>query len=93
MESTLVGLNILSIDVFDAIGHFNKGSKATLHILKELNIKPGFYTTKISVENETRSVTCQNFVKREERVIRQLSKKTQDTNIEDEGTSYEAGGF
>ena len=47
-KSTHVGLNILNLGVFDAITHFNYGSKATLDVLKQLNIEPGFYTTKIS---------------------------------------------
>ena len=47
-KSAHVGLNILSLGVFDAIAHFNYGSKATLDVLKQLNIEPGFYTTKTS---------------------------------------------
>ena len=97
-KSTHVGLNILSLGVFDAIAHFNYGSKATLDVLKQLNIEPCFYTTKTSdILNKCRkrksvykmSESC----KRRRRVVRRLGKRKQDKNIEEEGTSYEAGRF
>ena len=81
-KSTQVGLNILSVGVFGAIPVFNYGSEA-IDVPKELNIEPGFYTKKISDSLNTRK----------KRMIRRSSKKKLDKNIEDEGTSYEAGGF
>ena len=38
-------MNILSVGVYDAISHFNYGEKATLDVLKLLNVKSGMFTT------------------------------------------------
>ena len=40
-----VRMNILSVGVYDAISHFNYGEKATLDVLKLLNVVPGMFTT------------------------------------------------
>ena len=44
-KATHVGLDILSVGVYDAIAHFNYGEKATLDIYRLLNVEPGIYTT------------------------------------------------
>ena len=35
-----VGINILSLGVYDAIAHFNDGAIASLEILKGMNVDP-----------------------------------------------------
>ena len=97
-KATHVGLNILSVGVYDAIAHFNYGEKATLDIYRLLNIKPGVYTSqaceKVNKSRKRRSVyRMSDKQKKRRKIIQHLKKKHQDKNIEDEGLSYEAGGF
>ena len=54
-----VGLNILSLGVYDAISHFNNGRKATLDLMEEMNIPPCDFLMRacqsINVETKTMS--------------------------------------
>ena len=43
-KSYHVGLNILSVGVYDAIAHFNYGEKATLDVLDYINVEPSIFT-------------------------------------------------
>ena len=45
-KATHVGLDILSVDVYDAMARFNIGEKAALDIMELLKIDPGYYMTK-----------------------------------------------
>ena len=42
-----VGINNLSLGVYDAIAYFNYGMKSTLDVFKMLNIEQGIYTMQI----------------------------------------------
>ena len=93
-----VGMNILSVGVYDAISHFNYGEKATLDVLKQLNVELGLFTTIIcgTVNRERKRSAIYRVTesaKKRRKVLRHSKKKQQDKNIEQEGTSYEAGGF
>ena len=46
-KATHVGINNLSLGVYDAIAYFNYGMKATLDVFKMLNIEPGIYNMQI----------------------------------------------
>ena len=46
-KATHVGINNLSLRVYDVIAYFNYGMKATLDVFKMLNIEPGIYTMQI----------------------------------------------
>ena len=46
-KATHVGINNLSLGVYDAIAYFNYGMKSTLDVSKMLNIEPGIYTMQI----------------------------------------------
>ena len=90
--------HILTFGVYDAIAHFNYGAKASLDILKLLNVEPGIYMTQMAdlvnkERKQSSSYRMSDPVKKRRKVIRHRRKKKQDTNIEAEGTSYEAGGF
>lgn len=93
-----VGIDVLSLGVYDAIAHFNDGAIASIQILESMNMEPGKYMRK--------SLHCQNFTRKRRsayrmsehqlkrrKVIRHLRKKKQDKNIDKEGSTYEAGGF
>ena len=97
-KATHVGINNLSLGVYDAIAYFNYGMKATLDVFKMLNIEPGIYTMQIcdNLNKERKRNALYKIsgkYKKRRKPIRHLSKQKQDKNIEVEGTSYEAGSF
>ena len=98
IPKTHVGLNNLSLGFYDANAHFNHGTKATLDVFELLNVDAGSYTTQLcdtlnKVHKRSSAYkTCEQCKKRR-KVIRHLKKKKQDKNVENEDTSYEAGGF
>ena len=97
-KCTHVGLNVLSVGVYDAIAHYNYGEKATLDIFKEMNVEPGLFTITlcagINRKRKRHSVYRMSADQQKRRkVIRHLKKKVQDKNIDTEGVTYEAGGF
>ena len=97
-KATHVGINNLSLGVYDAIAHFNYDMKATLHIFKMLNIEPGIYTMQIcdylNKERKRNSLyKISDRYKKRQKLIRHLSKQKQDKNIEVEGSSYGAVSF
>ena len=93
-----VGINTLSLGVYDAIAHFNDGAIAAYKILKSVGIKPGKHMVSgLQLQNTVRKRLSafrmsQNQLKRR-KIIRSTRKKKSDKNIEQEGTTYEAGGF
>ena len=97
-KATHVGLDVLSVGVYDAIAHFNIGEKAALDIMELLKVDPGFHMTKscrtVNVQRKRSSTYRMSEPQRKRRKILRHSKtKQQDKNIEKEGTSYEKGGF
>ena len=96
-KATHVGINNLSLRVYDAIAYFNYGMQATLDVFKMLNIEPGIYTMQIcdnwNKERKRNAYKIPDKYKKRRKPIRYLSKQKQDKNIEVEGTSYEAGSF
>ena len=61
-KATHVGINNLSLGVYDAIAHFNYGMKATLDVFKMLNIEPGIYTMQIC-DNLNKERKCNSLYK------------------------------
>ena len=59
-KATHVGINNLSLGVYDAIAYFNYGMKATLHVFKMLNIEPGIYAMQIcdNLNKERKRMHC-----------------------------------
>ena len=97
-KATHVGLDVLSVDGYDAIAHFNIGEKAALDIMELLKIDPGYYMTRcldlsIYVLNVHPFIGCRNQRKSIGRSCIIPKKKQQDKNIETEGTSFEKGSF
>ena len=96
-KATHVGINNLSLGVYDAIAYFNYDMKATLDVFEMLNIEPGIYTMQIcdnlSKERKRNALYKISDKYKRRKPIRHLSKQKQNKNIEVEGTSYEAGSF
>ena len=97
-KATHIGINNLSLGVYDAIAYFNYGMKATLDVFKMLNIEPGIYTMQIcdNLNKERKRNALYKIsdkYKKRRKPIRHLSKQKQGKNIEVGGTSYEAGSF
>ena len=97
-KATHVGINNLRLGVYDAIAYFNYGMKSTLDVFKMLNREPGIFTMQIcdNLDKERKGSALYKIsdkYKKRRKPIRRSSKQKQDNNIEDEGTSYEAGSF
>ena len=53
LKANHVGIDILSLGVYDAIAHFNDGTTAFLEILKDMNIEPGDHMMKgLQIQDE-----------------------------------------
>ena len=91
-KATHIGINNLSLGVYDPIAHFNYGMKATLDVFKMLNIESGIYTMQIcdnlNKERKRNSLyKISDKYRKRRKLIRHLNKQTQDKNIEVRGTS------
>ena len=97
-KSTHVGLNILSVGVYDAITHFNIGEKAVIDIMELLKIDPSVYMTNscrtVNARRKRSSIfRMSEKLKKRRKIHRHSKKKTQDKNIDIEGPTYEPGGL
>ena len=86
---------ILSVGVYDAISHFNYGEKATLDVLKLLNVEPDMFTTIIcdSEPGMFTTIICDTVNRERKRSAVYRPTESAKKNIEQEGTSYEDGCF
>jgi len=97
-KHTHVGLQNFSFGVYDAIAHFNYGQKATIDVFSYVNIDPGTYTTRGCTtvnrnRKRQRAYKLLESTKKRRKILRHDKKKTQDKCIDQEGETYEAGGF
>lgn len=97
-KHTHVGLTNLSFGVYDAIAHFNYGQKATIDVFHALNIAPGTNTTRGCMtanrnRKRQRAYKLLESTKKRRKILRHDKKTRQDNCIEQEGDTYEAGGF
>ena len=92
-KATHVGLNVLSLGIYDAIAHFNIGEKAALDIIELLKIHSGYYMTKccrsVNIRRKRSSIYRMSEPQKKRRKVKRHSKKKQqDKIIETEGTSH-----
>ena len=98
-KSKYVAIDQLIFGVYDAVGHFNIGSKASILTLEKLNIVPGRYTLKGCSNQNKRCLFLAGYknrspTKRRRKVIRVKKKRSkEDKDTETEGKLYEPGGF
>ena len=93
-----VGINILSLGVYDATAHFNDGATAALEILKDINMEPGDHMMKgLHIQDESRKIHTAYWMSepqlKSRKIIRHCGKKKQDENLDKEGPTYVAEGF
>ena len=97
-KATHAGLNVLSVDVYDAIAHFNNGEKGALDIMELLRIDQGYCMTKscrsVNMRRKLPSIYRMSKPQKKRRKVQRHSKKKQPgKNIKTKGTSYEKGSF
>ena len=89
-------LDTLELAVYDAVANFNYGRKATIDILKHLNIIPGVYTRLCNTLYLRRKYNAGNHrtpaIKTRRNILRGLKKKKIGKYAGKEGESYEPGG-
>ena len=97
-KSIFVGGNVLQLGVYDAVAHFNMGSRASVDILQEDGLVPGYYFQEGVCKADKKRVKKADHrakpdVKKRRKVVRGQKKKREDKNQETEGNTYEAGAF
>ena len=90
--------NKLQFGVYDSVANFNDGRKASLDILKKVNVEPGYYTTAACINmniKRRRSAMYHHIstVKKARKIIRAQRKKIIDKKKKNEGNVYQPGGF
>ena len=80
------------------VSHFNYGQKAALDTIRLLGIDPGIYITKFcgSINKKRKHQSIYKILspeKKRPKILRHSLKKRNDKVVEQEGISYEAGGF
>jgi hypothetical protein len=93
-----VGADVLQLGVYDAVAHFNIGSKTSVQILKELGMVPGLYFEEGIKKADKQRVAKANHknkaeIKKQRKVTRGLKKRKDDKIKEQEGKTYKAGSF
>ena len=93
-----VGIDIVSLGIYDAIAHFNDGTTASLENSKEMNMEPGDHMMKgLRIQDEPRKVHASYWMYepqlKRRKIIRHCRKKKQNKNLDKEGPTYKAGGF
>ena len=97
-KEVYVGRDILELGMYDAIAHFNMGSKTVLKLFELLDIAPGKYTEegcKLSDKDRVRGAEYKerDASKKRRKVLRGRKKRKEDKKVQAEGTTYAAGGF
>ena len=84
--------------VYDAIAHFNMGSRASVDILQQDGLVPCYsFEEGICKADKKRAKKADHRakpgVKKSRKVVRGQKKKREDKNQETEGNTYKAGAF
>ena len=87
----------MELAVYDAVANFNDGRRASVDILQNLGICPGYHTRLMAFElNKRRKYLAlyksRETVKKSRKVIRANRKKKRGAQKQTEGTLYKAGG-
>ena len=88
----------VELGVYDAVAHFNMGSRAAINILQEEGLNPGFHLEEGICRADKKRIKKAHYratpeVKKKRKVLRGHKKKKEDKNKEVEGNTYEAGAF
>ena len=97
-KGIFVGGDVLEFGVYDAVAHFNMGSKAAACIMQEMGMIPGHYFQKGNRKADAVRIKKAGHrekteVKKQRKVLRGQKKSKQDKTEQKEGKIYEAGGF
>jgi hypothetical protein len=97
-KQTFVSLTQLEIGVYDAVANFNIGAKASIDILKQLDMEPGFHMIAgCKASNDERLRKAEIRMNPDKKLRRQILRakklKKNEKIIEKEGDLYVPGGF
>ena len=97
-KTVFVGTSVFQLGVYDAVAHFNIGTKATIQIVKALGMNPGAFCVagvreddQLRVAKSKYKVSEKNKVRR--KVIRGRNKRKSDKEESKEGKTYATGSF
>ena len=97
-KSVFVGADVLEFGAYDAVAHFNIGSRAATKIFNELGLVPGqFFENGFRQADKTRIMKAEHRntpeVKKRRKILSGQKKKGEDSTKEKEDTAYKAGAF
>ena len=97
-KTQYIGLDQFELGVYDAVAHFNIGTKAVLKIYERLGLDPGSFTVDgCSQANRSRLKKAgrKNLIKTktQRKIVRGMKKNKSDKQAEKEGTTYASGAF
>ena len=97
-KCTYVGLTQFELGIYDAVAHFNIGSKAAIKVYEYLGLQPGVNTLAgCNVLNNDRlknaARKASDKVKVRHRFLRGTRKSKGDKDKQKEKNTYSAGGF
>ena len=97
-KTVFVGTDSFQLGVYDAVAHFNIGTKATVKVLQTLGISPGTFCVaglqqadNLRVQKSNYKVDDKNKTRR--KVLRGKRKGQADKNQHKEGETYSKGAF
>lgn len=97
-KNKFAGISVLRLSTYDAVIHFNSGSKAELEVMKRLGITPGHFMIEgVAKRDKTRMSECARHStparKLRRKYIRGVKKSNSDKISKAEGPTYAAGDF
>jgi hypothetical protein len=97
-KTVFVGAEVLNLGAYDAVAHFNIGTKAAVNILSQLGLVPGqFFEQNMRKADKQRVKKAEHrntpAIRKRRKILRGQKKKKDDKNKETEGITYEPGAF
>ena len=97
-KSTYVGREQFEIGVYDAVAHFNVGSKAAVLVFEKLGMRPGMHMMQGCATKNAKRISkakrqSAETIKKRRRILRASKKHSLDKNKSKEGKVYGAGAF
>lgn len=94
-KTTFCGKRVLNIAVYDAVLHFNEGSKGRIEVLRKAGLEPGVFTIHLSQDiNKRRIAKAELSISDLEKEARKKKReKRRSKEDEEEDLAYECGGY
>ena len=98
IKEVFVSKRVVEQAALSAVAHFNDGSAALIKILELMGVPPRHFTIEGCKRKDSRRLACaksksSDSGKRRRKQIRAAKKGFMDKKVQEEGPTYEKGGF